>query len=125
MTWQARYPLKALALSLLLAASSGTWALGNDDSIWVGTFGSNSLNGWRAVDRDALIVWASPSRPYLVRIAQPHVGLRFANNIGFSQTVGRITKFDDLYVRGYRVPIRSIQRLDPQVAKAMRYQRRG
>ena len=89
------------------------------DSIWIGSFGR--LHSWRAVSRDELIVWASPSRPDLVKMWRPFTSLRFANVIGVTSTVGRITKFDKVIVDGQRLPIKSIVALDRETAKSMRW----
>lgn len=94
----------------------------NENSIWIGSYGS--ISNWRAVARDELIMWNGPSRAYLVKVWRPYgAGLRSSETIGFTRTAGRITKFDTIYVRGQRLPIKFIQRIDPQVAKSMRYRR--
>ena len=90
-----------------------------DDSIWIGSYGS--ISSWRPVSNNELIVWASPSRAYLVEIWRPTRGLRFANRLGISRTVGRITRFDSVYVDGQRLPITAIRRIDAKVAKGMKY----
>ena len=91
----------------------------NADSIWVGRYGS--ISNWRPVARDELILWNGFSQAYLVKVWRPAGSLRFANSIGVTRTAGRITKFDAVVVRGERLPIKQIQRLDPEVARDMRY----
>ena len=91
------------------------------DSIFIGSFGR--LHSWRAVSRDELIVWSSPSRPYLVKIWRPTSSLRFAHAIGITSTAGTVTKFDRVIVDGQRVPIKSITAIDKETAKAMRWKR--
>ena len=91
----------------------------NADSIWVGSYGS--ISNWRPVARDELILWNGFSQAYLVKVWRPAGSLRFANSIGETRTAGRITKFDAVVVRGERLPIKQIQRLDPEVARDMRY----
>lgn len=91
----------------------------NADSIWVGSYGS--ISNWRPVARDELILWNGFSQAYLVKVWRPAGSLRFANSIGVTRTAGRITKFDAVVVRGERLPIKQIQRLDPEVARDMRY----
>lgn len=108
----------APTIAVAKTASSAT----KSDSIWIGGFGR--LHSWRAVGRDELIIWASPSRPYLVKIWRPFSSLRFAHTIGVSSTVGRITKFDNVYVDGQRLPIKSIVALDRDLAKSIRWPRR-
>lgn len=90
-------------------------------SIWIGAYGS--FSSWQVVDDDELILWASPSRPYLVKIWRPLSSLRFAHAIGVTNTVGRITRFDRVIVDGERLPIRSIEALDRETAKNLRRNR--
>ena len=108
-----------------LLASSAAFApyanaVTSADSIWVGSYGS--ISNWRPVARDELILWNGFSQAYLVKIWRPAGSLRFANAIGVTRTAGRVTKFDAVLVRGERLPIKQIRRLDPDVARAMRYQ---
>ena len=94
----------------------------NENSIWVGSYGS--ISNWRAVARDELILWNGPSHAYLVKVWRSHAGaLRNSEALGVSRTAGRITKFDSVFVRGQRLPIMAIRRIDPQVARAMHYRR--
>ena len=94
-----------------------------NDSIWVGSFGR--LYNWRPVSRDELILWASPSKPYLVKIWRPFRSLRFAHTIGVTTTIGRVTKFEKVIVDGQRLPIKSIVALDRETAKALRWTKDG
>ena len=103
----------------IFAASTANRETASSDTIWLGGYGH--LYDWRAVSRDELILWSSPSRPYLVKIWRPHTGLRFAESIGVTSTVGRITKFDSVIVGGQRLPIISIVALDREIAKSMRW----
>lgn len=114
-------PLSLAAFAATLTALSGSAnamdkAIGKD-SIWIGSFGR--IDNFSVVDRDELILWASPNRPYLVEVSRPFRSLRFARAIGVTDTVGRITTFDQVIVDGQRLPIRSIQRLDRKTAKAL------
>ncbi len=113
-----------LTLVALIALSSGlpnAQASRLDDSIWVGSYGG--ISSWQPVARDELILWASPSRPYLVKIWPSHRSLRFAHTLGVTNTAGRITDFDQIIVDGRRIPIKSIHRIDRQQAKSMRYRK--
>lgn len=105
------------------ATSGGTSHARAQDSIWIGSYGR--LHNWRAVSRDELILWASPSRPYLVRIWRPFSSLRFAHTIGVTSTIGRIDKFERVIVDGQRLPIKSIVALDKESARAMRWNKNG
>ena len=114
-----------LVFAGLLASSAAfapiAMAATSADSIWIGSYGS--ISNWRPVARDELIIWNGPSKAYLVKVWPSAGGLRFAETIGVTRTAGRITKFDTVLVRGQRLPIKQIQRLDPEVARAMRYRR--
>lgn len=113
-------PLLIGTLVAGLAVGSNAHAARSDHSIWVGSYGS--ISNWRAVARDEVILWNGPSRAYLVKVWRPTgSALRFSDTIGVTTTAGRITKFDSVLVRGQRLPIKQIQRIDAQVAKAMRY----
>ncbi len=83
-------------------------------------FSGTRFYNWTPVARDELILWASPSRPYLVKIWRPYTSLRFAHRIGVTSTAGRISKFDRVIVDGQRLPIRSIVALDRKAAKKFR-----
>lgn len=89
------------------------------DSIWLPR--GNRLHDWRAVGRDELVVWASPSRAYLVKTWRPFSSLRFAHYIGVTSTAGRVTRFDRVIVNGERLPIRSIVAIDREYARDLRW----
>lgn len=68
---------------------------------------------WNALDRDTLIVWASPSRAYLIELQRPSHDLRFAQAIGLTSTAGRVAAgFDDVLIEGWSYRIKSIHALD-------------
>lgn len=79
------------------------------------------LDGWRAIDRDSLIVWTTPFKPYLIELRRPAWGLNFAQAIGVS-SVGRTVhaKLDTVYVDGFRYPIKSIHKLSREEAKRIK-----
>lgn len=117
----------AIAASLVLsgpaiAASKAGSEAGNslNQSIWLG--GRGHFSSWRAVGRDELILWASSSRPYLVKIWRPFASLRFAHTIGVTTTAGRVTTFEKVIVDGQRLPIKSIAALDRETAKSLRWE---
>ncbi len=103
------------------AASTSEVEAKRSDSIWLPNGGRNY--SWRAVAKDEVLLWASPSRPYLVKIWRPFSSLRFANSIGVTSTGGRVTTFDQVIVDGRRLPIRSIVALDRETAKSLRWQK--
>lgn len=119
--------LLTLATAALLSLSVPTSAATTSDSgsrandtIWLGYGGG--FSNWRPIARDELIVWATRSKPYLVKIWRPYTSLRFVQSIGFSGFGGRVTHFDSIYVDGQRLPIESIVALDREVAEQLRWQ---
>ena len=115
-----------IVVAALLAFAAPAPAAANtelkaNESIWLS--GNSNFNSWRAVSRDELILWASPSRPYLIKIWRPFSSLRFANGIGVTTTAGRVTRFDRVIVDGQRLPIKSIVALDRETAKTLRWSR--
>lgn len=103
------------------AASKSGSEINTSESIWLGYGGG--IHNWRAIGRDELIIWASPSRPYLVKIQRPFSSLRFVHTIGVSSTTGRVTKFDNVFVDGQRLPIKYIVALDRDIAKDLKWSR--
>ena len=76
------------------------------------------LDGWRAVDRNTLIVWTTPFKPYLIELKRPAMGLRFAEVIGLTSTAGTVyAGLDNVRVDGFRYSIRSIYRLTKEQAR--------
>lgn len=77
-----------------------------------------SMNNWQALDRESLIVWVTPSRPYLIQLQRPSFALRSAQAIGLTSLAGRVSAgFDQILVDGWRYQIKSIQALDGDYAK--------
>lgn len=78
-----------------------------------------SVDGWSALDRNTLIVWTSPGRPYLLNLRNVGAGsLQHAYTIAVTSSLGRVSaKFDNVIVDGWRYPITSIYRLDRTEAK--------
>lgn len=88
-------------------------------SIWVGTYGD--IDSFKAVGRDQIVVWTSPSRAYLLSLRGSAPELRFANAIAVTKTGGRVTHFDKIIVEGRRLPIQSIRAIEPAYAKSLRW----
>ena len=109
--------VSAVLLALSVPATATTEARAHQ-SIWLG----GGYSSWRAISRDELILWAGPSRPYLIKIWRPFRSLRFVNAIGITSTAGRVTKFEKVIVDGQRLPIKSITPLDRETAKNMHWQ---
>ncbi len=101
------------------AVSTSEAEVKSSESIWLPSGGRNY--SWRAVAKDEVLLWATPSRPYLVKIQRPFTILRFANSIGVTSFGGRVTTFDQVIVDGRRLPIKSIVALDKETAKGLRW----
>ena len=113
-----------VAASMAFAAPSYAARTGSSlqsDSIWIGSYGR--LHSWRAISRDEIVVWASPSRPYLITLSHRNPNLRFAHAIGVTSHTGRITKFESVIADGWRTPIESIVALDRETAKSLRWKK--
>jgi hypothetical protein len=73
---------------------------------------------WTPVDRDTVIVWATPFRPYLLELAFPSHDLKFAHAIGVTSVGSRVyAKFDSVQVGGFRYPIERIYELSREEAR--------
>jgi hypothetical protein len=85
---------------------------GGNDCFWAG-----SIHDWRAISDQSIVVWSPSKRcPYLVEFPMRCIGIRFAEEIGFSDRDGRICPFggDAVIVpgpAGGRCTIASIRRL--------------
>lgn len=84
-------------------------------------------NGWRYLDDEHLLLSASPTRPYLITLAQPCREIKWANAlaINYSGSV-LMSRFDSVYVPAElgRTPARKciieqIHPLDKQQKKAL------
>jgi len=77
------------------------------------------FDSWRAVDRDTLIVWATPARAYLIELTRGSADLRFAEAIGVTSTIGKTyAGLDSVLVRGSDYPIKAIYRLSRDQARS-------
>jgi hypothetical protein len=75
---------------------------------------------WSRLDDDTILLWTSPSKPYLVDLSRKAYELRFANTIAVTSSAGSIyEKFDSVIVDGIRYPIAGIYKLDRETAKLM------
>lgn len=75
------------------------------------------VDGWNYLDDKHIMIYTGPSQRYLVTLMTTCHDLSTAEHIGFSTTVGQMTKFDKLIVRGpggikQDCPITSIHKLD-------------
>jgi hypothetical protein len=58
------------------------------------------INGWNSLDRRHVTISIGASRSYLVTLRDNCDGLRSAETIAFNTTVGGLTDWDTLLVRG-------------------------
>ena len=81
----------------------------------------NHIDSWRPIDRDSLIIWATPFRPYLVELSRPSIDMRFEQTIGVTSASGTVyAKFDHVIIDGIRYPIRAIYELDRNTARHLK-----
>lgn len=88
---------------------------------------SNTINGWRVLDDETLIVWGpTHKRPYLVKLWRPAQGLKFENQIGFydKNNDGQFCDYggDAIITKDMvpdRIPVSSVRRLDESEANQL------
>ena len=113
----------ALAILLALGTTSIGWAAetqpaGFEPVDRIHHFGR--LYDWSYVDRDSVIVWITPSRPYLIDLKRGTPDLRFAEVIGMTSSVGTTyANFDSIRVRGFDYPIAAIYKLSRDEARVL------
>jgi len=79
------------------------------------------IDGWRAVGRDAIILWATPFEPYLLKLDRPAFDLPFVENVGVTSTGHELyARFDSVIVRGMPYRIASIHAISREAARTMR-----
>lgn len=79
------------------------------------------LDSFEPIDRDTLLIWATPFRPYLVELSFPSVDLPYTFAIGVESTTSRVhARFDSVRVRGIRYPIREIYKLSRDEARQLK-----
>lgn len=66
----------------------------------VDSINNYELDGWNYIDRTHIVIHTGPSRDYLVTVMTPCNDLSTAENIAFTTTSSKLTKFDKLMVRG-------------------------
>ncbi len=81
------------------------------------------IDGFRGISNYAIIMDSGVKGRYLVTVMQDCIGLRNAQAIGTTSTVGDLTTFDSILVRngpggGTRCPITNIYKLEPLPADA-------
>lgn len=80
------------------------------------------VNGWNYIDDRHIVIYAGPSKRFLITTLNDCRDLSSAENIGFTSTVNSLSKFDKLVVRGaggivQNCPITEIRTLSKTEAK--------
>jgi hypothetical protein len=73
------------------------------------------FHSFKPVDRETLVVWTSPFRPYLIKLRIPSPDLRFAHAIAIDSRTSRVYE----RIRGFRYPIDQIYKLTRDEARAL------
>ncbi|MEO8673544.1 MAG: DUF6491 family protein [Tahibacter sp.] len=84
------------------------------------------MESFETLDDDAVLVLTSLNDAWLIKVLPPCTGLRFANSIGLTSNLHRVSqKFDHVVAGRDRCDIRSIQRVDYKAYRAERKQQRA
>lgn len=80
------------------------------------------VDGWNYLDDKHIVIYAGPSKRFLIATTIRCPDLSSAEHIGFTSTVNTITKFDKLIVRGaggivQNCPIQEIKLLHKSASK--------
>jgi hypothetical protein len=80
-----------------------------DHFTWLGRY-----DGWKPLGKEEALVWTSPDKAYLIKVAPPCEDLRFASHIGLTSTLHTVYSrgLDYVKVRGWRCPITQIRPVD-------------
>jgi hypothetical protein len=80
-----------------------------DHFTWLGRY-----DGWKPIGKDEALVWTSPEKAYLIKVAPPCEDLRFATRIGLTSSLHTVYSrgLDYMKVRGWRCPIKQIRPVD-------------
>lgn len=76
------------------------------------------VDGWNYLDDQHIMIYAGPSRRYMIGLMTTCYDLSTAERIAFTSTVHQLTKFDKLIVRGpggitQNCPIQEMRELKP------------
>ena len=81
---------------------------------WLGKFDS-----WEPLSNDQLVVFATPTAPYLLKVWGPCRNLQFATTMGLTSTGRTVySGLDSVIVQGQRCPISEIRPVDYQKMRA-------
>ena len=83
----------------------------------VKSFYMSNFDGWSAVSKDQVVVWAGLNKAYLLSIDGYCPDLQFANTIAVTSTANTVDKFEKVIVGRDRCLIREIRPLDVKQMK--------
>jgi hypothetical protein len=83
----------------------------------VKSFYMSNFDGWSAVSKDQLVVWAGLNKAYLLKIEGYCPDLQFANAIAVTSTANTVDKFEKVLVGRDRCLINEIRPLDVKQMK--------
>jgi len=83
----------------------------------VKSFYMSNFDGWSAVSRDQVVVWAGMNKAYLLHIDGYCPDLQFANTIAVTSTANTVDKFEKVIVGRDRCLIREIRPIDVKQMK--------
>jgi hypothetical protein len=86
----------------------------------VKSFDMHSFDGWSAVSKDQLVVWAGINEAYLIKVTGYCPDLMFANAIAVTSTAGSVDKFEKVIVGHDKCFINEIRPIDTKQMKADR-----
>ena len=83
----------------------------------VKSFYMTNFDGWSAVSKDQLVVWAGMNKAYLLTVEGYCPDLQFANTIAVTSTANTVDKFEKVIVGKDRCFIDTIRPLDTKQMK--------
>jgi hypothetical protein len=86
----------------------------------VKSFYMSNFDGWSAVSKDQVVVWAGMNKAYLLTIAGYCPDLQFANTIAVTSTANTVDKFEKVLVGRDKCLIREIRPIDVKQMKSDR-----
>ena len=83
----------------------------------VKSFYMSNFDGWSAVSKDQLVVWAGMNKAYLLNVEGYCPDLQFAHTIAVTSTANTVDKFEKVIVGRDRCLIREIRPIDVKQMK--------
>lgn len=117
--------MKTSLVTIVLAAALSTACASNrpklDYTDYAGepvkSFYMSNFDGWSAVSKDQLVVWAGLNKAYLLSITGYCPDLQFANTIAVTSTANTVDRFEKVIVGRDRCLIRDIRPIDVKQMK--------